>query len=57
MPTPTSLPTRYPTAWHTLEAADERDWLDQWARLHLIPVTSEQAPAELERPLATAGSH
>jgi hypothetical protein len=54
MPTPTSLPTRYPAAWHALEAADERDWLDQWARLHLIPVTPE--PAELERPLATAGS-
>jgi hypothetical protein len=41
MPQPT---TRYPAAWHDLEAADERAWLDDWARLHLIPVTTEPEP-------------
>jgi len=50
MPQPTI--TRYPDAWHALEEADERAWLDQWARLHLIPITPEP-----ERPLIPVGSH
>ena len=49
MPQPAT--TRYPAAWHTLEEADERAWLDQWARLHLIPTTEPQ------RPFIPAGSH
>lgn len=26
------MPKRYDDTWHHLEAADERAWLDQWAR-------------------------
>lgn len=26
------MPQRYDHTWHQLEAADERAWLDQWAR-------------------------
>ncbi|MGW7283899.1 hypothetical protein ACWGH4_00110 [Streptomyces sp. NPDC054847] len=26
------MPQRYDDTWHQLEAADERAWLDQWAR-------------------------
>ncbi|MFF7795619.1 hypothetical protein [Streptomyces sp. NPDC007991] len=43
MPQPTTV-TRYPADWHALEAADERAWLDDWARLHLIPVTAQPEP-------------
>lgn len=43
------------TGLHALAEADERAWLDQWARLHLIPITPEPAP---ERELlAAAGRH
>jgi hypothetical protein len=44
-------------AWHALEEADERAWLDDWARLHLIPVTPERAPQAPARALTAAGSH
>jgi hypothetical protein len=37
MPHPLNPPTRYPAAWHALEEATERAWLDQWARAELIP--------------------
>ncbi|MFE6412632.1 hypothetical protein ACFVOR_37495 [Streptomyces sp. NPDC057837] len=52
------MPHQYPDAWHALEEADERAWLDQWARLHLIPVTPRPEPTTAPTPaLATAGSH
>jgi len=35
MPQPAT--TRYPAAWHALEEADERAWLDQWARAERTP--------------------
>lgn len=49
--------TRTP-AWHALEEADERAWLDQWARLHCTPTQpSEPIPAAPMPALATTGSH
>jgi hypothetical protein len=39
MPQPATHAHRYTPAWHAAEAAEERSWLDQWARLHLIPTT------------------
>lgn len=57
MPHPTTA-LRHAPAWHAAQEADERAWLDQWAQLHLIPVTpqpeplTETAPARM---LATAG--
>lgn len=49
----------YTPAWHQQQADDERAWLDQWARLHLIPVTEhpEPAPAPVVPSLVSAGSH
>jgi hypothetical protein len=29
-----TVPQRYDDTWHQLEAADERAWLDVWARAH-----------------------
>ena len=57
MPQPTTA-SRYTPAWHTAEAADERAWLDDWARLHLIPVVEHPEPhtAAPVPPLATTGS-
>lgn len=44
-------------AWHALEEADERAWLDQWARLHHSPVLEpESAPAAPVPALTLAGS-
>jgi hypothetical protein len=37
MPHPLTPPTRYPAAWHALEEATERAWLDQWARAERTP--------------------
>jgi hypothetical protein len=57
MPQPTT-PLRYTPAWHAAEEADERAWLDQWAELHLIPVTPQPEPLPEPTPareLATAG--
>jgi hypothetical protein len=51
--TPTTV-SRYTDAWHAAQEADERAWLDQWARLHLIPVTHQPEPAPAPA-LATAG--
>jgi hypothetical protein len=42
MPQPTA--SRYTPAWHAAQEADERAWLDDWARLHLIPVTEHPEP-------------
>ncbi|MFF0009538.1 hypothetical protein ACFYQT_39790 [Streptomyces tibetensis] len=36
---------RHPEHWHALEETDEHAWLDDWARLHLIPVTHHPEPA------------
>jgi hypothetical protein len=57
MPHPTTA-SLYTDAWHQAEAADERAWLDQWARLHLIPVREHREPptAAPVPSLATAGS-
>jgi hypothetical protein len=44
-------------AWHALEEADERAWLDDWARLHLIPIAPERAPQAPARTLTAAGRH
>lgn len=38
---------RYSAAWHALEEAAERAWLDQWARL-------QHAPALEPKPTAAA---
>ncbi|GAA3807914.1 hypothetical protein ACFQ0G_53730 [Streptomyces chiangmaiensis] len=58
MPQPATTASRYPDAWHQAEAADGRAWLDQWARLHLIPVLEHPEPPTpaLVRPLIPAGS-
>jgi hypothetical protein len=37
MPQPLNPTTRYPAAWHALEEATERAWLDQWARAERTP--------------------
>lgn len=50
-------PTLYTEAWHATEAADERAWLDQWARLHLIPVSEEHQPAPVAPALTTTRSY
>ena len=47
--------TRYSPAWHHAQAAEERSWLDDWARLHLIPVLEQPEPTAL--PNLTARSH
>lgn len=50
--------TRYTPAWHAVQEAEERAWLDDWARLHLIPVTHpERAPQAPARALTAAGRH
>lgn len=49
--------TPYTDAWHATEAADERAWLDQWARLHLIPVPDQHQAAPAAPALTTTGSH
>ena len=42
-------------AWHAHQEAEERAWLDQWARLHTHPDTQ---PAPAAPPAhATAGTH
>lgn len=51
MPQPATTASHYPDAWHAAEETEERAWLDQWARIHLIPVTPEP-----QRPLIPAGS-
>ena len=43
MPQPATA-SRYTPVWHATQEADERAWLDQWARLHLIPVTEHPEP-------------
>jgi hypothetical protein len=43
------MPHPHTLAWHAHEEAQERAWLDDWARLHCITVLEEPA-------LATAGS-
>jgi hypothetical protein len=43
MPQPATQADRYSPAWHAAEEADERSWLDQWARLHLI-TTAQPEP-------------
>jgi trehalose/maltose hydrolase-like predicted phosphorylase len=46
------VPQRYDDTWHQLEAADERAWLDQWARAHLqTPQDSERFTAVNQQPL------
>lgn len=50
------MPHPHTPAWHAAEAADERAWLDDWARLHLIPVLEEPAPAPDMPVLAATGS-
>jgi hypothetical protein len=57
MPHPTTA-ERYTHAWHTAQEADERAWLDQWARLHLIPAHEHPEPTQAAPvpSLATAGS-
>ncbi|MFD7995561.1 hypothetical protein [Streptomyces mexicanus] len=50
-------PTPDTDAWHATEAADEPAWLDQWARLHLIPVPEQHQPAPAVPVLTTTGSH
>jgi hypothetical protein len=45
-------PTPYTAAWHAAEEADERAWLDHWARTQLIP---QPAWTTLD-PAATTGS-
>lgn len=48
--------TRTP-AWHAREEADERAWLDHWARLrNTAPLQPEPAP-EAPALLALTGSH
>ncbi|MEV5915798.1 hypothetical protein AB0M00_43815 [Streptomyces chartreusis] len=47
----------YTPAWHTREEANERAWLDDWARLHLIPTQTERAPQAPARALTAAGRH
>ncbi|AKZ60781.1 hypothetical protein SAM23877_p072 (plasmid) [Streptomyces ambofaciens ATCC 23877] len=42
-------------AWHAAEEADERAWLDQWARLHNAP-TLQPEPVDMPVLLTTAGS-
>ncbi|MFF7190575.1 hypothetical protein ACFZAR_36395 [Streptomyces sp. NPDC008222] len=51
--------SQYTPAWHATQEADERAWLDQWARLHLIPVIEHPEPptAAPVPSLATTGSH
>lgn len=44
-PVPQPAITRYPDAWHADQAAAERAWLDDWARLHLVPFTQQPEPA------------
>ena len=50
MPQPATTAQRYTPAWHDTQEADERLWLDQWARLHLIPVTTRPEPATMAGP-------
>ena len=59
MPHPASKPQPFTPAWHAAEEAVVRAWLDQWARLHLIPVLEHPEPptAATVPPLATLGSH
>ncbi|WP_406257459.1 hypothetical protein [Streptomyces chartreusis] len=57
MPHPCTV-TPYSPTWHAAQEADERAWLDQWARLHLIPATHpERAPQAPARALTAAGRH
>lgn len=46
----------YPAAWHAIEEANERAWLDDWARLHLTPVPEHPAQAATVPALATTGN-
>jgi hypothetical protein len=58
MPHPSTPAARHTPAWHAAEETDERAWLDQWAQLHLIPVTHpERAPQAPARALTAAGRH
>ncbi|WP_158913676.1 hypothetical protein [Streptomyces sp. MBT28] len=43
-------------AWHAIEAADERAWLDQWARLHNTTTLEPEPTTEAPTLLTTAGS-
>lgn len=54
-----TTPRLYTPAWHAAQEVDERAWLDDWARLHLIPVTPEPQPATAAPApsLTTARSH
>lgn len=50
-------PLSFTPAWHAREAADERAWLDQWARLHHTTVLEPgPAPAAPVPALTLAGS-
>lgn len=42
-------------AWHAHQEAEERAWLDQWARPHTHPDTTPEPAAPPA--LATAGTH
>jgi hypothetical protein len=55
MSQPTTLARRYTAAWHAAEAAEERSWLDQWARLHLITTTEISSTPAPERLLVPDG--
>ncbi|MFB7738257.1 hypothetical protein ACFC08_28490 [Streptomyces sp. NPDC056112] len=37
--------TPHTPAWHALEEADERAWLDSWARRHPIPAPEHPEPS------------
>lgn len=61
---PQPIPTRNPAAWHAAEEADERAWLDQWARAERTPDCPWARPdwdvmgdmtAHMDRLTATAG--
>jgi hypothetical protein len=55
MPQPATPADRYTPAWHATEAAEERSWLDQWARLHLIPTVHPEPQRNAAPASALAG--
>lgn len=50
------MPDTYTPAWHAAQEADERAWLDDWARLHHTPVLEQPAPTPAAPALTLAGS-
>ncbi|MFE6474563.1 hypothetical protein [Streptomyces rochei] len=50
------MPQPYTPAWHATEAADERAWLDDWARLHNTTALEPEPTAEAPALLTTTGS-